>query len=441
MTMESQMKIREFITSCDYFSNLPAEGMNAIESIAELISLPESDILFNQGDMPDFFYILTSGNLFAFLTNTSGKKITVGQIIPFEPVGELSTLALKPRGMTIIAKVDSTLLRLPIHPFKEICIKYPFILADLSQYIVKRFLQTLKVMANETSNINIMLMYANNPANIIIKNKIAALNNPDLLIATNKTIKTDEIESKINTTSLKQLDLLFIMEEWDPAFLDELKKWLTHVYIIVNEEEKEFTNISKTILFELNQISHIRNELIILHADNKNKIDNTRKWLDKADITLHHHIKINETNDISRLVRFMTGKAITLVLGGGGAKGLSHLGVIKGILNRNLPIDAIGGTSIGAAVAACYALNLNYDQALIFIRKLKTASVKSIQFTNLVWPIVSLFSSDPATTLLIYLMNNMLIEDLPIPYFAVASNIKNKNAVIIKQGLIWGSRS
>lgn len=437
MTREKKKAVREIILACDYFANLPPEATSTLQRMAKIITLKEGDILFEQGDVPDSFYILSSGCLFAFLTSIHQNKIVVGQIHPFEPVGELSTLALKPRSMTVEAKVNSTLLRLPIPHFRELCIQYPAIIADLSQFIVRRFMQTLKIMINEKSTINVSLFYNNNPQNTYISHRLFALKSPDLLVISCDSLNIQEIEPKINEASLKQLNLLFVMKKWDSVFFDELKKWLTHVYIVVYKEESEFTNESKTILHELGQIFRTRHELIIIHPEKNKRIDNTRKWLDKADFNLHHHIKINDENDFARLTRFIRGKAVTLVLGGGGAKGLSHLGVIKALIEKNIPIDAVGGTSIGSLVAACFGLNLNYDQALELIQKLKSAAIKSLSFTNLVWPIISLYSSDPATRLLIYLMNNVLIEDLPIPYFAVASNIKNKSAVIMKRGLVW----
>lgn len=60
-------------------------------------------------------------------------------------------------------------------------------------------------------------------------------------------------------------------------------------------------------------------------------------------------------NDFARLARRLCGKSVGLVLGGGGARGLSHLGVIKALAERGVPVDMIGGTSIGAFVGGLFA--------------------------------------------------------------------------------------
>ena len=60
-------------------------------------------------------------------------------------------------------------------------------------------------------------------------------------------------------------------------------------------------------------------------------------------------------NDFARIARRLCGKQIGLVLGGGGARGLSHIGMLQALEEFGIPIDAIGGCSIGAFVGGLYA--------------------------------------------------------------------------------------
>jgi len=60
-------------------------------------------------------------------------------------------------------------------------------------------------------------------------------------------------------------------------------------------------------------------------------------------------------SDFARLARRLCGKSIGLVLGGGGARGISHLGALQALQERSIPIDMVGGTSIGAFVGGLYA--------------------------------------------------------------------------------------
>lgn len=59
--------------------------------------------------------------------------------------------------------------------------------------------------------------------------------------------------------------------------------------------------------------------------------------------------------DFHRLARRLCGKSVGLVLGGGGARGISHIGIIRALEEAGIPIDIVGGTSIGAFIGALYA--------------------------------------------------------------------------------------
>ena len=63
------------------------------------------------------------------------------------------------------------------------------------------------------------------------------------------------------------------------------------------------------------------------------------------------------SQDFNRLARLLSGNAVTLVLGGGGARGLAQIGAIRAIRESGIPIDAVGGTSIGAIIGALVAFD------------------------------------------------------------------------------------
>ena len=73
---------------------------------------------------------------------------------------------------------------------------------------------------------------------------------------------------------------------------------------------------------------------------------------------------VNKMDDFSRLARFLTGTSIGVVLGGGGARGAAHVGMIKSMNEANIPIDMIGGTSIGSFMGALWAEENNYERFL-----------------------------------------------------------------------------
>jgi lysophospholipid hydrolase len=95
-------------------------------------------------------------------------------------------------------------------------------------------------------------------------------------------------------------------------------------------------------------------------------------------------------SDVSRLARHLCGKSIGLVLGGGGARGISQVGVIRALEEAGIPIDIVGGTSIGAFNAGLYAKDA--DSVPIYGRAKKFAGRMASLWrmaADLTWPTTS----------------------------------------------------
>ena len=118
----------------------------------------------------------------------------------------------------------------------------------------------------------------------------------------------------------------------------------------------------------------------------------------------------------------MTGdsqrKKVGLALGSGGARGLAHLGVLKVLLENNIPIDYLAGTSAGAFIAAMYAINRNFKD----VRK-KTTGYKKEKFYSFIQLSLlgGLSSGNRLTRLLEKFFRNKNFSDLKIPVTVVAA--------------------
>ena len=66
-------------------------------------------------------------------------------------------------------------------------------------------------------------------------------------------------------------------------------------------------------------------------------------------------LRLGADEDVRRLARHVAGRAVGVVLTGGGGHGLAHLGALRALEEAGVPIDVVGGTSRGALVAALYA--------------------------------------------------------------------------------------
>jgi len=120
-----------------------------------------------------------------------------------------------------------------------------------------------------------------------------------------------------------------------------------------------------------------------------------------------------------------------LALGSGSARGWSHLGVIRALREAGMSIDVISGTSMGAMVAGAYAAGF-IGPLEEWARKLTWPDILSYMDVNL--PRAGLFEGDRLTNYLRERMTDLQIENLPVPFAAVATELNTGKEVWLREG-------
>jgi len=126
-------------------------------------------------------------------------------------------------------------------------------------------------------------------------------------------------------------------------------------------------------------------------------------------------------------------KKVGLALGGGGAKGLVHIGIIKTLEKAGIPIDFVAGTSMGALVGGWYAATRNIvflENIFLKIKKedmIPSESVKGVESSKL-------FKGEVFAKLLTGLLGDKRIEHCSLPFRATATNVENGKEVILSGG-------
>lgn len=131
--------------------------------------------------------------------------------------------------------------------------------------------------------------------------------------------------------------------------------------------------------------------------------------------------------------RAVKHKTIGLALGGGAAKGIAHIGVIKALEKAGIDIDFISGTSMGALVGGYYAATRDIrglETLMLNIRKKDIFSLKNIMKKRS----GAFFRGDNIAEKLKEELGALKIEDCQIPFMAVATNVKNGDEVRLKSG-------
>jgi NTE family protein len=129
-----------------------------------------------------------------------------------------------------------------------------------------------------------------------------------------------------------------------------------------------------------------------------------------------------------------SGKTVSLVLGSGGARGLAHIGVIRELEENGYEIKSISGCSIGALVGGVYAAG-KIDEFERWIRAINKVDI--VTLLDISWRGNGLVKGEKIINTLIGLVGDKSIEDLPIPFTAVAADIANEKEVWINSGRLF----
>ena len=122
---------------------------------------------------------------------------------------------------------------------------------------------------------------------------------------------------------------------------------------------------------------------------------------------------------------------IGLALGGGAAKGIAHVGVLKALEDNNVDIRYIAGTSVGAIVAALYAFNVDVDTIGGLAKRLTMSKVTSFKLSK-----TGFFSTESLRDLMVEYLGEVNIEEANIPLSIVATDIKTGEEIILTHGSV-----
>jgi NTE family protein len=149
---------------------------------------------------------------------------------------------------------------------------------------------------------------------------------------------------------------------------------------------------------------------------------------------LHVHATDRERrNAIELLARRLAGRAVGVVLSGGGARAFAHLGVLEVLEEAGITIDRLGGASLGALVAAASASGLGPEETYRGFERNFVHMNPSNDFT---WPAYSLIRGAKTRRLLREEFGDACIQALPRRFFCVSSDLLARESVVHRHGLL-----
>ncbi|KAK9367462.1 hypothetical protein V1509DRAFT_626721 [Lipomyces kononenkoae] len=240
----------------------------------------------------------------------------------------------------------------------------------------------------------------------------------------------------MKTTSRKELVLLH-PDRYVPA--GQTQSWLKNRIWIHSHHhvQMQFRNTvpRTTTAFFGSRIRDLKNKVQSTLQTEFQKYTHTAHLSPAAPVYMSNQA---HKNDFARLARLLSGKAVGLVLGGGGARGLAHLGVIRALEEAGIPIDIVGGTSIGSFVGGLYARDADIVPIFGRLKKFsgRIGSLWRMAF-DLTYPATSYTTGHEFNRGIWKAFGDARIEDFWLQYYNNTTNITHSRMEIHSTGYAW----
>lgn len=442
----------------DLFGDISHETMEALLEKSSIKHYRSGQTLFETGDEPDGLHVIISGKLIVETINLHGERRRLSDAEAPETVGELALLADARRSATVTAARESTVALLGRDDFDTLIASQAPMLMRLSQLIVRRHVKNVRQQVTATAtDRNFVLVPLD--SRLPLLRFILQLKNALRELGTAFTLNSRSFDTLYGRTgaSLTEFDDIFnsAIAEW----LDDKenrynsmvyvadKTWTTWTRRCVNRADRIILVASakqnnsaelRDIEHQLNALfdgTHIkpRIELLLLHPIDTDMPRNTARWLECRELDAYHHVRLNDNRHFGRLARRITNVATGLVLSGGGARGYAHLGVHRLIEEKNIKLDYIGGSSMGALLGASMAMGHSFSD----IKKLSATFANKRALFDYTLPLASMMKSAKLSRFCRRVYGEQRIEDLWTPFFCVSSNLADGKEVIHDRGPLW----
>lgn len=404
----------------DLFALFEAPG-----SGASWFTLTGGETLFRAGDEADTLYLVRSGRLGVFRKEEGKETEFVGVVTAGQPVGEMSLVAGTAHTSTVAALRDSAILALPRESFFAAARKSPDILAELARLMVLRTRDGAGG-ANEPSVFGFISL-RDAPIRDFVERVAEAILGLGFTVQVIDQTALRSAADWFGRVEDSHDFVLYVAEKADAAWTSLCARQVDRLFLVGDAAS---TPALPPLPDHPDAETHRASDLILLRRAGQT-ILGTPDWIRTTRPARWFHVAEGDGGDESRIARVVTGTSVGLVLSGGGARAYAHLGAIRELREAGVPFDFVGGSSMGGIIAAGLALEWPQEE---LERRIHAAFVESSPLSDMAFPIIAMTTGRKVDALLAEHFGDVMMSDLPLPFFCVSANITSSGYQVHRIG-------
>ena len=426
--------LRSVLAALPLFTGLDHDILHAIAAEVEWLSLPGGAMLFAAGESSDSMYVVLSGCLGVFAAaSLSDRRRFLGRIVAGDTAGEMGLISGRTRTGTVVALRDTELARLSREAFDRVFRKHPEAMLRIAQLTVDRLEHSQTRTRGRPQGAR---TFAVLPQNIEVD---AAGFASDFVKALQNFGRTELVWSVRGATHTShwfhviEASNDFVVYVAEPGQSKWTSLCVRQADALMLLARADGTSSEWGALSGQRDTGTTtqRSELVLLH-EGSITTGAAARWTAAQPGIPHHHV--TGPDDVARIARLLTGHGVGIVFSGGGARGFAHIGIVKALREAGIPADLVGGTSMGAIMGAGVAAGWSVEE---MTERFRRSFVATNPLRDYTFPLFSLVTGRKVSTLLHREFGDVTIEDLPLPFFCVSSNLTTGHSDVHKRGTLW----
>ena len=441
----SLVDLRAVLAEVPLFAGLDEEELGALSALADRQDLRSGARLYKEGDPSTHGYVVVRGRL----RETSDGEL-LGYIGRLEPVGEIGIQMDEPRSSTIRAVRDSILLRFDKEDLLGFLDHHPAVQRALSRLMIVRLREQGRVRVQGATEVHgtlaVIPASPDLPVMALAEALVRRLSGwPDARLITaahvDATLGQGAAQAPLSddegSTRLA-------------AWMNELES--RHRYVVYAADSdrdawalRSLHNADRVlvlteasarprpvrVLQELRSLGLLAPVELVFLRPVGDSAPHTSAWMDVTGARARYFVHPWDEAELASLARQVAGHGVGVVLGGGGARGFAHIGLIRALEELRVPVDVAGGTSMGAFLSALLALGLDSVEMVHVARE---TFIRNNFLNDYALPRVSLIRGRKFSARLAEIFGDRQIEELRRTFFCVSTNLTTGAPVVHDRG-------
>ena len=421
------------------------EALASLAKVGVIRDIAAGEVLVRKGDPAKSAYLVLSGS-FQVTEYSDDTLAATERAVPMlgtgQLVGERALLSDGVRSATLTAMRASRVAEFEAGAFLDMCRSHPDVLLRTVGAFMRRLDSRVRpeaptghriaLVGDGVADVNafakrLAALFPQPIAIIDAREAGAAVGLDDELSDAASDLNVRRLGAWLDRRTEQSPWLLLVADPRDRRWTAACLSHGDHVVALV---EKSGTVPNRHPVWSADAPTLQPTTLVLLHPASTRLPSDTAGVLRQFPADTHLHVRVDRDADIGRVARMLAGVPYCLVLSGGGARGFAHLGAVRGMRELGIPCDVVGGTSIGAVMAAYQGMDLTMEEQLTQTE----AAFKGVMDYTL--PVVSLLKGRRSNERIQHQAGDHTIEDLWIPYFCISTNLSTNSMKIHDRGLI-----